>query len=258
MMNKIIAASILALTGALAGPEAHAAPIAYHALVATDVSLNGHLYQNAILRIDLISDTSKVHPLPGSTTGFKNAFGSATVRIDTGSGTILARLKANQIAAVADIGNTFTVSPAIGPQPFPYAGFAVGNGFAFFVSEAGGQSGGHTTTFALGDIAATPADAALWSPATATLGTNLKTPTNLTGAVLACNTAPQPIESVLPDGISPSYPSFGCTNGYPVALATNLGPLLIYAPFVDLTLGAIPPYSLNWGVFWAEMPPSED
>jgi hypothetical protein len=77
-------------------------------------------------------------------------------------------------------------------------------------------------------------------------------------AVLACNTAPQPIDSVAPDGTTPSYPSFGCANGYPVALATDLGPLLIYAPYVDLTLGTIPPYGLNWGVFWAEMPPSKD
>ena len=125
---------------------------------------------------------------------------------------------------------------------------------------AGGHSGGNTTAGALTDIRNTPANASNYSPLTATLGTDLKTPTNLTGAALTC-TAPVPLVSVDNDGTSPQYTTLGCpsdTAVTKVTLQSDLGPITLSAPYTDLNLGNLPPYSLNWGVFWAELPPSDD
>ena len=250
-MNKTIAAAALALLVSLgAGPPAGAAAIAYHGLVVTDVSVGGHLYHYAAVRIDLISDTSKVQPLPGSTTGFKNSYGTATIRIDTGSQTITAQINSNQIFALADIPNLI-------------AGFGVGSGYALLITQAGGQSGGDTTVGALADILAT-GDSTRYSSEIGHLGTNLKTATNLTGAAFSCPIAPTSEISKTPYGPPwESYPTYGCAAANPaVTLATSAGAVTLYSPYLDfadasyLDSPVAAPYSLNWGVFWAELPPS--
>ena len=250
-MNKTIAAAALALLVSLgASPHAWAAAIAYHGLVVTDVTVQGHFYHFATVRIDLLSDTSKVQPLPGSATGFMNSHGTATIRIDTGSQTITAQINANQIFAVADIPNLI-------------AGFGAGSGYALLITQAGGQSGGNTTVAALADILAT-GDSASYSPEVRNLGTNLKTATNLTGAAFSCPIAPTSEISKTPYGPPwESYPTYGCAAANPaVTLGTSGGPVTLYSPYLDfanasyLDYPVAAPYSLNWGVFWAELPPS--
>lgn len=244
MIKTGIAAAAGTLLAIAAAPGL-AAPVAYHGLVVTDVGLNGTVYHNAVLRIDQISDTKKVKALAGSTTGVTNATGTFKVRIDTGNATYTGRFSAGQVAAVIDIPNLVT-------------GFSAGAGYALLISEAGGQSGGHTTVAALADIAATPTDSANYTPATLTLGTDLKSASNLTGTALSCAVAPTAESSVDNDGVTPSYPTFGCPSGAPVVLHTDIGNVQIYSPYVDLTDGTRNPYSLNWGVFWVELPPTDD
>jgi hypothetical protein len=244
-MNKIAIAAATGALCALAAVPGLAAPVAYHALVVTDVGLNGTVFHNAVLRIDQLSDTRKVTGLNGSSTGVTNASGSFKIRIDTGNATYVGRFSAGQIAAVIDIPNLVS-------------GFSAGAGYALLVSEAGGRSGGHTTVGALADILATPADQANYTPQTLTLGTDLKTASNLTGAALSCAVAPTPEVSVDNDGVTPMYSTFGCPSSAPVVIRTDIGKVQIYAPYVDLTDGSRNPYSLNWGVFWVELPPTDD
>jgi hypothetical protein len=250
MMNKIYAmAAVTLLFGLTTASRAddNEKQITYHGLVTTDVNVAGTVHQFATVRIDLMSKPSKVQHATG-TTRYTNSFGQAFIHIDTGDHTYTAHIKPGQIYAVADVPNLL-------------AGFgATSGGYLLFVTQAGGQSGGHTTIAAVADLLA-GGDPTNYSSEVSHLGSDLKTATNLTGAAFSCTVEPTSELSQAPPGIGggPSYPTYGCsTPNAGVTIHTNIGPITLYSPYLDYgdpsALPPVPqPYSLNWGVFWAEI-----
>lgn len=241
------AALLLGLSRASQADEHDAHGITYHGLVTTDVNVAGSAFQFATVRIDLMSRASKVQHAAG-TTRYTNSFGSGVIHIDTGDRTYTARINPGQIYAVADVPNLV-------------AGFGATNGgYLLFVTQAGGQSGGHTTIGATADLLAGVAPAT-YSSEVSRLGSDLRSATNLTGAAFSCSVEPTYEISQAPPGIGggASFPTYGCsTPSAGVTITTSIGPVTLYSPYLDYgspdALPAVPqPYSLNWGVFWAEL-----
>jgi len=57
-------------------------------------------------------------------------------------------------------------------------------------------------------------------------------------------------------------PSVRKRNAPAVTIGSSLGPITLYSPYLDYANPNVPPvvpdpYSLNWGVFWAELSSSE-
>ena len=241
-LNTIAAVTLLC--GLFTGSWADEARITYHGLVATDVNVAGNVHHFATARIDLMSTTSRVQHAAG-TTRYTNSSGEAFIYIDTGDRTYTAKIHPGQIYAVADVPNLI-------------AGFgASSGGYLLFITQAGGQSGGNTTIGAVADLLA-GGNAGNYSSEISRLGSDLKTATNLTGAAFSCTVNPTSELSQSPFG-GASYPTYGCsTPNAGVTIATSIGPITLYSPYLDYgsptALPPVPqPYSLNWGVFWAEM-----
>jgi hypothetical protein len=254
-MNKLnTLAAVTLLLGLMTASRADedGARITYHGLVATDVNVAGNVHHFATVRIDLMSKTSRVHHAAG-TTRYTNSSGHAVIHIDTGDRTYTAQINPGQIYAVADVPNLV-------------AGFgATSGGYLLFITQAGGQSGGNTTIGAVADLLAggSPGN---YSSEISRLGSDLKTATNLTGAAFSCTVDPTSELSQAPSAIGggASYPTYGCsTPNAGVTIATSIGPITLYSPYLDYgnptALPPVPqPYSLNWGVFWAEMAKHSD
>jgi hypothetical protein len=244
-LNTIAAVTLL--FGLFTGSWADERPITYHGLVATDVKVAGNVHHFATVRIDLMSTTSRVKHATG-TTRYTNSSGEAFIHIDTGDRTYTAEIHPGQIYAVADVPNLI-------------AGFgATSGGYLLFITQAGGQSGGNTTIGAVADLLA-GGNAGNYSSEVARLGSDLKTATNLTGAAFSCTVNPTSELSQAPLflGGGASYPTYGCsTPNAGMTIATSIGRITLYSPYLDYgsptTLPPVTqPYSLNWGVFWAEM-----
>ncbi len=97
----------------------------------------------------------------------------------------------------------------------------------------------HSTLGAAADIMRTPADAANYTPATATLVTKLRNSTTLSGNASSCG-ALDPTTAI-------------CSNLSPTPLMTNLGTLYLFEPYTDdVTMTGAQQYSGNFGIFWAD------
>jgi hypothetical protein len=246
-------AAITLLFGLFTGSWADETPITYHGLVVTDVQVAGNVHQFATVRIDLMSTTSTVRHASG-TTRYTNSAGEAFIHIDTGDRTYTAQIQRGQIYAVADVPNLI-------------AGFgASSGGYLLFITQAGGQSGGNTTIGAVANLLA-GGNPGLYSSEVSGLGSDLKTATNLTGAAFSCTVNPtfELSQEPLFFGGGASYPTYGCSApNAGVTIATSIGRITLYSPYLDdESPAAAPPpvsqpYSLNWGVFWAEMRGSEE
>jgi hypothetical protein len=97
-----------------------------------------------------------------------------------------------------------------------------------------------STVGAVSDLTRVPADAALYTPATATLVTDLTGATALFGAASSC-VALDPLTGV-------------CSNLTPVGLRTSAGRFFLFEPYTDdeRANADVGPYSINWGAFWSE------
>jgi hypothetical protein len=95
---------------------------------------------------------------------------------------------------------------------------------------------------AVTDILGNPAHAVNYSAPTASVVVNLTQPFQLAGGASSC--------------VSLDPVSSNCSNVSPVALKTDRGNFLIYEPYtIDATTpNGLQPFSVNWGIFWAEIP----
>lgn len=98
----------------ISGPTA-ATSVTYTAFVVTNVSLNGHMYNNAAVYLTFTGDTSNVTSfcfkaadcaqIPPFYDVYQNAAGTATVRIVTGGRALHATFLPNQIVVSLDAAN---------------------------------------------------------------------------------------------------------------------------------------------------------
>jgi hypothetical protein len=214
------------LTATRTDHSAH--PISYYGYVIADVSLGDAQYPGAQVYFSFESDTSSVTPFSVGH-GYSNGTGSGNITIIGGSKTVSARLEPGQIYVYYDIdhasmGFGFNASHGSRESGYPLS------------ITANKDSNGLVENSLIGAVSdiILHGDTSNYSPATATLVTNLKNATMVSGAASSCL------------GFDPV--SSTCANLTPAPLKTNRGDFKIYEPYRD---GA---FSVNWGVFWAETP----
>jgi hypothetical protein len=94
--------------------------ITYHMLLVSDVSLNGHLYQNASVHLTLRSDVSRVTPMPnGDPFASMNSSGVARVDITSGGRTVSARFDPGQLYVYFDPATGAGFGSTTGGQAYP-------------------------------------------------------------------------------------------------------------------------------------------
>jgi len=212
--------------------------ITYTAALVSKVKLGGKVHDHAQVFISFDSDSRQVEAFQDATSaGFINKRGRARVKIIDGEKVIDADIEPNQLYVYSDTKNAT-------------AGFgstAGGRGYPFALTSTQDNLGlvENSLIFAVNDILAS-GDAATYTAPTATLTSDLRTPTLLAGGVSSC--------------VSLNTLSAICSDLTPVALKTSKGDLILYEPYsVDPTAGnGSQAYSVNWGIFWAEKPSSED
>jgi hypothetical protein len=213
-----------------------AEPITYTALVLSDVQIGKQLYTGVPIYLSFRSDTSTALPFADTTGyGYRNEVGEARVTIVAGHRTITARFEPNQVFVFYDVAHS---SVGFGSH------VTAGRGYPLALTALEDTDGlaENSTIGAVSDLTRVPANAGNYSPATATLRTNLANETDLSGAASSCVQF-DPKTSV-------------CSNLTPVALRTDRGDFLIYEPYtVDYSTNpAVPqPHSVNWGIFWSSM-----
>jgi hypothetical protein len=209
-------------------------PITYYGYVISDVTLGRYSFSAAQVYLSFDADTSTAVPFSdGSSHGFMNATGSAHVTVISGHRVVSADLAPGQIYVYYDVG---TASVGFGST-------AGGRGYPLSLTSNHDYNGlvENSSVGAVAGLMLVPADAALYSPETASLATDLTNATTLSGAASSC-VALDPVTSV-------------CSNLTPIALQTNRGAFYLSEPYTDdETANQVPgPYSINWGVFWSEL-----
>jgi len=206
-------------------------PITYYASVITDVTLGRNHYPGAQVYLSMDADTSTV--VPFGSHGFKNATGNAHVAIVTGTHIVTADFNPGQIYVYHDVDHA-----SVG---FGSTTGSTESGYPLSITANSDDDGlvNNSLVGAVSDLTLTPANAANYTAATATLSTNLKSPTTLSGAASSCI------------GFDPTTST--CSTQTPIALKTNRGDFLISQPYLHEALdNTTTTYSINWGVFWAQ------
>lgn len=225
--------------------------ITYTGFVISDVEIGGQLYLGAQVYLSFEADAATAVPfpnikcgaLPNGVCGYINEHGKARVKVISGGRTVTARFEPHQLYVYFDIANS-----SVG-----FGSYAGGRGYPLSMTKNDldaqrlpcGFGDGCTLTEnslvgAVADIIAT-GDAANYSAETATLSSDLKSDTTLSGAASSCVSF-DPTTSV-------------CSNLTPIALqTTDQGSFLLFEPYTDddSTTQVPQPFSVNWGVFWAE------
>jgi hypothetical protein len=246
---SVIAAAILAVSG-----NAWAKPITYTGFWTTDVGIGGITYFGARVYISFDADTRAVKPFPDGTRGFLNDVGTAHIKVISGNTVITARLAPNQIYVYFDITNA-----SVG-----FGSYAGGRGYPLSLTANETNLTSNSLIGAVSDILINN-DSASYSSATGDLANDLGTAplrhsTTLSGPASSC-VAFDPTTSI-------------CSNLTPIPLGTtNLGSLYLFEPYTldacgtgfDLFefpsklvagCGVAPNralFSVNWGIFWAEV-----
>lgn len=228
-LSGIVLAAMLTGLG-----NAWAEPITYTGFVVSDVKFGGHIYRGAQVYISFDADTTTALPFNDSTGyGYRNEVGTGRLRIVTGRRTITARFAPNQIYVFFDVAHS---SIGFGSN------LSAGRGYPLALTALEDNEGliENSTIGAVSDMMRTPADASQYTPATATLKTNLANDTALSGAASSC-VAFDPKTSI-------------CSNLTPIALETSRGDFMLYEPYTvdDSADPAVTqPHSVNWGIFWS-------
>ena len=167
-----------------------------------------------------------------SSHGYVNGEGKARVTIVSGRRVVSAEFERGELYVYYDVG-----SSAVG-----FGSRAGGRGYPLALTDHRDYNGlvEWSTVGAVSDLTRVPADAALYTPATATLATDLTGATALFGAASSC-VALDPLTGV-------------CSNLTPVGLRTSRGRFFLFEPYTDdeRANGDVGPYSINWGAFWSE------
>jgi hypothetical protein len=216
-------------------------PITYHGYVISDVQLGRHHYTAAQVYLSFDADASTAVPFSnGSSFGFMNTTGNAHVTVVSGGRSVSADFDPGQLYVYYDVAKA---SAGFGST-------AGGSGYPLSITKNDdGQFSGvveNSSIGAVSDLTLVAADAALYSPATATLATDLTNPTALSGGASSC-VAFDPATSV-------------CSNLTPIALKTSRGDFYLYEPYTEdeSANGGTGPYSINWGFFWSDVGHRDD
>jgi len=214
-------------------PVHHAAkPITYHGYTISDVTLGNRHFKGAQVYISVDADAAAVVPFTsGNSHGYMNSGGNAHVTVVAGGRSFSADFDPGQIYVYFDVG---TASVGFGSP-------AGGPGYPLSITGTSDSADGlveSSTVAAVVDIMNTPGDVQLYSPATATLVTDLTNATVLSGDASSCAAADfDPLTSI-------------CKDVTPKALKTNRGDFTLSEPYTaDHGSGQ---YSVNWGLFWSE------
>jgi hypothetical protein len=207
--------------------------ITYNGYVISDVTLGNHHYSGAQVYLSFDADASAVQPLgQGISHGYINSKGNAHVTVISGAHIESADFKPGQIYVYYDVDHA---SVGFGSR-------SGGNGYPLSITANQDEGGlvGNSSVGAASDLALTPADPSIYSPATADLITDLRNATVLSGAASSC-TDFDPTTS-LGSGLPP------------IALHTTRGDFYLFEPYtVGLTTAAPQVFSVNWGIFWSEV-----
>jgi hypothetical protein len=214
-----------------------AKPITYNGYVISDVVLGTHRYSGAQVYLSFAADASTAVPFDnGSSFGYKNTTGDAHVTIVSKQGTVSAAFDPGQIYVYYDVGNA-----SVG-----FGSTAVSSGYPLSITAKSNTSFAadvldkNSSVGAVSDLTQNSLDASLYSPFTATLATDLTNATTLSGAASSC-VAFDP---------GTSY----CSNLAPTKLKTNRGDFYLYELYtVDEVGDGSAVFSINWGVFWADL-----
>jgi hypothetical protein len=205
-------------------------PITYYGYVISDVSLGEEYYRGAQVYLSFDADTSTVTPFSSTSPhGSKNLKGNAHVTIVSGPQTVSADFDAGQIYVYYDIAHA-----SIG-----FGSTAGGTGYPLSITSNMDYNGvvEDSSVGAVSDLTLNHADKSLYTPATASLATDLRNATTLSGEASSCL------------GFDPT--TSNCTSVSPIPLKTNRGNFFLYEPDRQDT-GVGGQYSINWGVFWSE------
>lgn len=209
-------------------------PITYNGYVLTDVRLGGQFFPHAQVYLSFEGDASAVVPFSDSTSsGYINAAGRAQVTVISGLRMVTADFAPGQLYVYYDV-----THGSIG-----FGSAAGGRGYPLSLT-ANHDNGGmveNSSLEAITDLLTTPSDSVNYTPATASLETDLTNATALSGAASSC-VAFDPTTSV-------------CSNLTPVPLRTSRGNLYLYEPYTDdeTTTTGTAPFSINWGMFWSDL-----
>jgi hypothetical protein len=215
-------------------------PISYHAYLISDVTLGAHQYKGAQVYLTFNADASTVAPF-SSGHGFENAIGKAHVLIVQGSRAVSANFAPDQLYVYWDIDNA-----SVGIGSNTSAGAQSGYPVTITANRDSNGLTENSLVGAVSDLTLTPAKAANYTAGTATLATDLKNATTVSGAVSSCI------------GFDPGTST--CSSLTPVPLKTNRGDFYLFEPYRqdgDPSNG-VPTYSINWGIFWSEIGPASD
>jgi len=212
--------------------------ITYYGYLVSDVTLGTTEYYGAQIYLSYESHLSAVVPFNNGPTshGFINAGGRGQVTLVTAGGKVIsADFAPGQIYVFYDIGTASVgFGSTVGGRAYPLTITANPNNDRHSLED-------NSSIGAVADIATTPANADLYTPATATLATDLTNETTLSGGASSC-IAFDPVTSVCSDFTTP-------------ALQTNRGPLYLPELYYDdeSAFGDPSPYTINWGLFWSEL-----
>jgi hypothetical protein len=203
--------------------------ITYNAFLTSDVSIGGRLLKNAKIHLFFSSHRSEVEPLSGSGPhAFVNEDGTARVVITKGASTIRVKFDPHQLYVFFD-----PSTASVGFGSFGSAG-----GRAYPITFTNNTLNTPQLAGAVSDIINNPANAANYTPETATLVTNLKNETVLADFASSC---PAP-------AFDPA--TSNCSNlTTPTKLTTNKGDFFLFEPYTQTQNSST--FSNNWGVFWS-------
>jgi len=208
-------------------------PITYRAALLADVTLGDKTYYGAEVYLGFKSEVATAVPFHDITSsGYLNGVGQASARIVSGSEVVEFNFNAGQLYVYYD-------------QTHGTAGFgsvAGGRGYPFALTSFQDNNGlvEDNLIAAVTDILHNPGNAGNYSAPTASVVVNLTQAFQLAGGASSC--------------VSLDPVSSNCSNSSPVALKTDRGNFLIYEPYTIDATGSSQPFSVNWGIFWAEIP----
>ena len=227
------------VSAALTTTSAH--PIMYHGYVISDVTRGGQPYNGAQVYLSFNSDTSHVVPF-SSGNGFRNTTGSAHVTIVSGQNVTPADFAPGQIYVYYDIDHASIGFGSIATNGSTQSGYPL----SITANQDTNTNGlvENSLVGAVSDLTLT-GDVTNYTAATAGLKTNLKNATLMSGGASSCL------------GFDPSTST--CTSLTPVPLHTSRGDFLLFEPYrQDAVAPGQTTCSVNWGLFWAEVPQEEE
>jgi len=214
-------------------------PITYNGYVISDVRIAGQSFNHAQVYLSFQGDAANVVPFTDATSfGYINPTGRAQVTVISGLRMITADLAPNQLYVYYDIAH----------GSLGFGSYAGGRGYPLSLTQNQDNGGmvEYSSIAAITDILTTSADAVNYTPATATLVTDLTNATALSGGASSC-VAFDPATSI-------------CSNLTPVPLRTSRGDFFLYEPYTDdeTTSDGTAPFSINWGMFWSDLGGNEN